>query len=182
MCCFVLLPPVTVDFRNHPDCKVHGAHLGPTGPRWAPCWPHELCYLGIWPIMSSHLVFNISNALHFISLVTQRMMFRIISYLVLYTRLFVKFSFYPRPVLAFGYCRCLRLCVCVSVCLSVCQSLVCPCNNLGPVQARIAKFGPKMQKTLVKVPIVFGGQLTSTFKVKFNLKVWIYRILSLSGQ
>ena len=22
-------------------------HLGPTGPRWAPCWPHELCYLGI---------------------------------------------------------------------------------------------------------------------------------------
>ena len=25
----------------------HGAHLGPTGPRWAPCWPHELCYLGI---------------------------------------------------------------------------------------------------------------------------------------
>ena len=28
--------------------------------------------------------------------------------------------FYPRPVLAFGYCRCLRLCVCVCVCLSVC--------------------------------------------------------------
>ena len=24
----------------------HGAHLGPTGPRWAPWWPHELCYLG----------------------------------------------------------------------------------------------------------------------------------------
>ena len=24
----------------------HGALLGPTGPRWAPCWPHELCYLG----------------------------------------------------------------------------------------------------------------------------------------
>ena len=33
----------------YPDSKVHGAnmgHLGPTGPRWAPCWPHELCYLG----------------------------------------------------------------------------------------------------------------------------------------
>ena len=32
-----------------PDSKVpwgqHGAHLGPTGPRWAPCWPHEFCYL-----------------------------------------------------------------------------------------------------------------------------------------
>ena len=24
----------------------HGAHLGPTRPRWAPWWPHELCYLG----------------------------------------------------------------------------------------------------------------------------------------
>ena len=24
----------------------HWAHLGPTGPRWAPCWPHESCYLG----------------------------------------------------------------------------------------------------------------------------------------
>ena len=28
------------------DGKVHGAHLGPTGHRWTPCWPHELCYLG----------------------------------------------------------------------------------------------------------------------------------------
>ena len=42
-----------------------------------------------------------------------------------------------------------------SVC--VCQSLACPHDNSGPVQARIAKFGPKMQKTLVKVPIVLGG-------------------------
>ena len=24
----------------------HGAHLGPDGPRWAPCWPHEPCYQG----------------------------------------------------------------------------------------------------------------------------------------
>ena len=24
----------------------NGAHLGPTAPRWAPCWPHELCSLG----------------------------------------------------------------------------------------------------------------------------------------
>ena len=47
------------------------------------------------------------------------------------------------------------VCVCVRVC--VCQSLACPRDNLGPVQARIAKFGPKMQKTLVKVLIVLGG-------------------------
>ena len=31
--------------------------------------------------------------------------------------------FYPRPVLAFGYCRCLRVCLSLSVCLSVCHFL-----------------------------------------------------------
>ena len=25
---------------------LHGTHLGLTGPRWAPCWPHEPCYQG----------------------------------------------------------------------------------------------------------------------------------------
>ena len=24
----------------------HGAQLGPTGPRWSPCWPHVPCCLG----------------------------------------------------------------------------------------------------------------------------------------
>ena len=24
----------------------HGVHMGLTGPRWAPCLPHELCYIG----------------------------------------------------------------------------------------------------------------------------------------
>ena len=24
----------------------YGAHLGPVGPRWAPCWPHGPCYQG----------------------------------------------------------------------------------------------------------------------------------------
>ena len=30
----------------HPDSEVHGTHLGPVGPRWAPCWPYEPCYQG----------------------------------------------------------------------------------------------------------------------------------------
>ena len=51
-------------------------------------------------------------------------------------------------------------CVCPSVCLSVCQSLACPRDNSGPVQARITKFGPKMQNTLVKVPIVLWTDRT----------------------
>ena len=33
-------------------------------------------------------------------------------------------DFYPRPVLAFGYCRCLHLCVCLSVCPCVNHLLV----------------------------------------------------------
>ena len=38
---FLAAPLVTV-----PDSKVHGANMGPPGPRWVPCWPHELRYLG----------------------------------------------------------------------------------------------------------------------------------------
>ena len=36
--------------NNLPDNKVDGVHMGPIwgrqDPWWAPCWPHELCYLG----------------------------------------------------------------------------------------------------------------------------------------
>ena len=77
--------------------------------------------------------------------------------------------------------------VCVYPCVSLCQLLACPRDNSGRVQVRITKFESNMQKTLVKVPIVFlfsffffffffwgGGGLTLTFKVKFNLKVRIY--------
>ena len=49
-------------------------------------------------------------------------------------------AFYPRPVLAFGYCRCLRLSVCVFV--RVRQPSACPRDNSSSVQARITKFGP----------------------------------------
>ena len=65
----------------------------------------------------------------------------------------IRMGFNPRPVLVFGFCHCL----CVCMCPCVCQSLACPHDNSGPVQAKISKFGPKMQRTLVKVPIVFGG-------------------------
>ena len=48
----------TRSFQN-PDCKVHGGqhggHLGPVGPRWAPCWPHEPCYQG------SHTPHNLNS-------------------------------------------------------------------------------------------------------------------------
>ena len=66
-------------------------------------------------------------------------------------------------------------CVCVCVCLSVCVSITCcPRDNSGPVQARITKYGPKMQKTLVKVPIVlwtdrpWPSRSNLTWKSKFT--------------
>ena len=84
-------------------------------------------------------------------------------------------NFFPRPVLAYGYCRCL----CLSVCVSVRQSLACPRDNSGPVQARITKFGPKIQNSLIKVPIflfVSSFQLYFNF---FNYQPW-QRILSIT--
>ena len=32
--------------RKQSSWSQHDAHLGPIGPRWAPCWPDEPCYLG----------------------------------------------------------------------------------------------------------------------------------------
>ena len=34
--------------RSQNSWGQHGAHLGPVGPRWAPCWPHEPCYQGCY--------------------------------------------------------------------------------------------------------------------------------------
>ena len=44
------------------------------------------------------------------------------------------------------------------VCVCVYQSLACLHDNSSPVQARITKFGPEKQNTLVKIPIVLGGK------------------------
>ena len=83
-------------------------------------------------------------------------------------------DFYPRPVLAFGYCRCLRLSVCVSVCVCVRQPRACPRHKSPRVQARTTKFGQKVQNNLVKVPVVLGGdwpwpsRSNLTWKAKFT--------------
>ena len=66
---------------------------------------------------------------------------------------FTRGQFWPSGIVI----ACVYMCVRVYVCQYVCQSLACPRDNSGPFQDRIAKFGPKMQKTLVKVPIVLGG-------------------------
>ena len=62
-----------------------------------------------------------------------------IDFLAVCPHLVISVHFYPRPVLAFGYFHCLRLCV--SVYVSVCV---------------ITKLGTKVQNTLVKVSTVYG--------------------------
>ena len=70
-------------------------------------------------------------------------------------------AFYPRPVLAFGYCSCLRLSVRPSV--------------------------TKLARAIAHHPFKLGSpnldhRCKKTFKVKFNFKVKIYPILSLSAR
>ena len=86
----------------------------------------------------------------------------------------IKCHFYPRPVLAFGYCRCLRLSVCPSVRM---------CGNHLLVRAithHPFKLGSPNLHHRCKRPwlrsLLFGGWLILTFKVKFNFKVKSYPI------
>ena len=61
-------------------------------------------------------------------------------------------NFCPRPNWPSGI---VVACVCPSVSPSV-RHQVCPRDNPSPVQARITKFGPYVQKHLVMIPIVMG--------------------------
>ena len=61
----------------------------------------------------------------------------------------------PEPDLAYGYCRCLHLCVRVHV--SVFQPWVFPRDDSLHVQAMITTFGPEVHNNLVKVPLVLVG-------------------------
>ena len=82
---------------------------------------------------------------------------------------------YLRPSLAFGYCRCLHMSMCLYVRACVCQPRVHPRHNSSPFQARITKFGSEVQNTLVKIPIVsqdglpWPSRLSLTSKSKFVL-------------
>ena len=104
--------------------------------------------------------------------------------------------FYPRPVLASGYCRFLHLCVCVSVCKQDClpdNFFKVPATLLNdrhwPSRSNLTSmlpyfeliyaifyhpfklgspiFAPEVQNTSFKIVIVWGW---FTFKVKLNLK------------
>ena len=53
----MVVSPSFLDNGNpYPHSKVHVANMGPTAPRWAPCWPHGLCSWSgyTWKIISSY--------------------------------------------------------------------------------------------------------------------------------
>ena len=61
-------------------------------------------------------------------------------------------------------------CICLCVCVRECRPQACLHHNSSLIQAKITKFWPEVQKKLGQDPHCFGGRLTFTFKVKFNLK------------
>ena len=61
------------------------------------------------------------------------------------------FVFYPRPVMAFGYCHCLRLSVCVCPSTFPFRAITHHSFSLEP-----SNLDRKMQNILVKIPIVLG--------------------------
>ena len=93
----------------------------------------------------------------------------------------------PRPVLAFGYCRCLRLCVCVclSVCLSVCLTVCLFVNHLlvRVITRHPFKWGSLNLDQKCKRPwlrsLLFCGAIDLDLQVEFNLKIQIYPIFEL---
>ena len=68
--------------------------------------------------------------------------------------IFTRGQFWPSGIVI--ACVCGSVCPCVCMCVCVYQSRACPHDNSSPIQARITKFGPEMQNTLVWVPIVLG--------------------------
>ena len=57
-----------------------------------------------------------------------------------------------------------------------------PHHNSSPIQVRITTFGPEVQNTLVKIPVILGGgRLTLTFTVKFDLKVKFSSFTTIQG-
>ena len=73
-------------------------------------------------------------------------------------------AFYMKPVLASGYCRCLRLSVCVSVNPELVRTLTHESLKLGS-----PNLGHRCKRPWLR-PLLFCGALTLTFKVKFNFK------------
>ena len=84
--------------------------------------------------------------------------------------IFTRGQFWPSGIVV----ACVCLSVCVSVCVCVRQPRAYPDHKSPHVQARTTKFGQKVQKNLVEVPIILGGdwlwpsRSNWTWKAKFT--------------
>ena len=116
-----------------------------------------------------HMVANIPWIQLYMNMSTMQLLISVTGYRI---QVRIPTSFYPRPILAFGYCVCARPSVCanhflVRVITQAPLQLGSPnldqrCKtpwlshvyNSTPIQARITKFGPGGQNVLVKTRIV----------------------------
>ena len=67
-------------------------------------------------------------------------------------------QFWPLGIAIACICLCVSLCVCL--CVYAGQPWTCPRHNPSPLQAMTTKFGSVVKNTLVKIPIVLGGNCT----------------------
>ena len=72
--------------------------------------------------------------------------------------IFTQDQFLPSGIVIACVCVCMYVSVFVGLCVFVymCQSWPCLRHNSSPVQVRITQFGPEVQNTLVKIPILLG--------------------------
>ena len=71
LCCHIITQSIMFKSRKTlhiaPDSKVHGANMGPVGPRWAPCRPQEPCYLECrWNFLNENVWISIKIPLMFV--------------------------------------------------------------------------------------------------------------------
>ena len=91
--------------------------------------------------------------------------------------LLLSHAFYTRPVLAFGYCCCLRVCMCVCVHVSVNHEFVCPITH------QLLKLESQNLDQICKRPwlrsILFCGAIDHDLQGQIELQFKICPILSL---
>ena len=82
-------------------------------------------------------------------------------------------GFYLRPVLAFGYCRCLRVCVCLSVNHQLVRAV-----TLQPFKLESPNLDQRCKRPWLR-SLLFFGMIDLELQGQIKLKVKIYPILSL---